>query len=479
MQQMRCQILVIGSGPGGAVTADELARRGHDVLLAEQGPDTRMSVVPPYSSAEMDLRYRNAGLTPFFGRGRVTLAEARCLGGGSEVNSGFFHRTPPEILAQWREQSGINDLTEDALSGYFDDIARSLQVTELQETEDRVSLRLKLGSDRLGWVSQQIPRWVSSHRDAAGRWHSRRNGMSATFLASAMAAGCRVVAGLEIVSLSLEGDRAVAAHGFLLDGYRRGDRATIRFDHVFVCAGATATPLLLRRSGLRRNIGNSLMVHPMVRAIAHFDDETSEPDFGVPVRQVMEFKPHLTLGCSVSTTPHLSLWMTGQNPELLQQQAKRLAVFYALVTSSTLGTVRSLPRLPEPVVRYHLQKSDYASLARGLRLLVQLLFAAGARRLYLPLRSCPVLDRAEQLDAHLAHFAKEAPEVTAIHAFGSVPMAADAQRGAVDANGLVFDTTNVYVNDASMLPGYTGVNPQGTIMAMAKRNLSRFGSTGS
>ena len=33
---------------------------------------------------------------------------------------------------------------------------------------------------------------------------------------------------------------------------------------------------------------------------------------------------------------------------------------------------------------------------------------------------------------------------------------------------------NIYVNDASMLPTPTGVNPQGIIMALAKRNVDKF-----
>ena len=34
----RCEVLVVGSGPGGAVVAKELAERGHDVILLEEGP---------------------------------------------------------------------------------------------------------------------------------------------------------------------------------------------------------------------------------------------------------------------------------------------------------------------------------------------------------------------------------------------------------------------------------------------------------
>jgi choline dehydrogenase-like flavoprotein len=37
--------------------------------------------------------------------------------------------------------------------------------------------------------------------------------------------------------------------------------------------------------------------------------------------------------------------------------------------------------------------------------------------------------------------------------------------------------TNVWVNDASLLPTAPGVNPQGTVMALSIRNARRFAAT--
>jgi choline dehydrogenase-like flavoprotein len=45
---------------------------------------------------------------------------------------------------------------------------------------------------------------------------------------------------------------------------------------------------------------------------------------------------------------------------------------------------------------------------------------------------------------------------------------------ATDSHGLVNGTSNVYVNDASLLPDAPGVNPQASVMAVAIRNVRRF-----
>ena len=58
-----------------------------------------------------------------------------------------------------------------------------------------------------------------------------------------------------------------------------------------------------------------------------------------------------------------------------------------------------------------------------------------------------------------------------IHLFSSVPMGERRDRCALDSFGKVAGTDGLYVADGSMLPTSTTVNPQGTIMAIARRNV--------
>jgi len=99
---LRCEIAVVGSGPGGAITACLLAEAGRDVLLIEEGPNLGLESCLPFSIDEMAQKYRNGGLTSTLGRVKVQYVEGRCVGGGSEINSGLYHRTPLDILEKWR-----------------------------------------------------------------------------------------------------------------------------------------------------------------------------------------------------------------------------------------------------------------------------------------------------------------------------------------------------------------------------------------
>jgi choline dehydrogenase-like flavoprotein len=61
-----------------------------------------------------------------------------------------------------------------------------------------------------------------------------------------------------------------------------------------------------------------------------------------------------------------------------------------------------------------------------------------------------------------------------VHLCSSVPLGELDGYSASDSYGRVHGATNVWVNDASLLPTAPGVNPQATVMAFAIRNARHF-----
>jgi choline dehydrogenase-like flavoprotein len=53
-------------------------------------------------------------------------------------------------------------------------------------------------------------------------------------------------------------------------------------------------------------------------------------------------------------------------------------------------------------------------------------------------------------------------------------MGEDRSKCAVDSFGRIHGLKNLFVNDASLLCTAPGVNPQGSIMALARRNTLKF-----
>ncbi|MGA2661712.1 MAG: GMC oxidoreductase, partial [Verrucomicrobiota bacterium] len=61
-----------------------------------------------------------------------------------------------------------------------------------------------------------------------------------------------------------------------------------------------------------------------------------------------------------------------------------------------------------------------------------------------------------------------------VHLFSSCPMGEDQHVCATDSFGRVHGFDHLFVNDASLLCTAPGVNPQGSIMALARRNVIHF-----
>ena len=115
-------------------------------------------------------------------------------------------------------------------------------------------------------------------------------------------------------------------------------------------------------------------------------------------------------------------------------------------------------------------EADAANLQRGVSLLSELLFAAGAKRILLPFHGAPELASADDA-RHLLDRTIPAKgwEVVTVHMMGTARMGHDRTQAVTDAFGTVYDADRLLVTDASLFPTPIGVNPMETIMALATR----------
>ena len=471
-ESIRCQVAVLGSGPGGAVTAAALSSRGLDVVMVEEGPHLRLDSCPPFSLEEMRQKYRCGGLNPALGAPKIPLVEACCVGGGSEINSGLYHRTPPDILQLWRDRFGVRHLEESDLLPHFEACEAALSVQLNPGRQPAPSIKMKMGAERLGWKTVELPRWFKYSQEPApdGTIRGHRRSMTETFIPSAVAAGCRVLAGVRAKKLA-----RARAH-WQVQAVRNGQPFTIDAEAVFVCCGAVETPALLRRSGIKKNIGNTLALAPMIKVAAVFEDEVNSAYADIPAQQVKEFSPGITLGCSISSLPYLALAMT-DHPDAridLNRMWRRMSIYYATIVGPNTGLVRNLPLSRAPLVRYSLGVEQMQTLSTALQHLCRLLFATGAMELYPSIAGMPVLRSEADLSKIPSELPRTHTSLTTVHLFSSCPMGQALDTAAADSFGQVHGYANLFVNDASMLCTGPGVNPQGSIMAIARRNALHF-----
>jgi len=460
------EVLVVGSGAGGAVTAARLAAAGRRVVVVEEGPWLDPDAHEPFSLAEMVDKYRHQGACAALGNPGIAFAEGRCVGGSTEINSGLYHRLPEELAAHWRRRFGIVDFEERLLARYADEVERLLTVSHLPGPPPRSSAVLEDGAGKLGWRATEFAR-VFAYPDGRGV----KQTMARTLIPAALGHGAEVLPDTRITRLVRAGRRVTGVTGRrrLPDGSVEPFAA--RADHVVVCAGAIQTPALLQRSGLRRGVGTGLKFHPTVKVAARFDGPLDHDE--VPVHRVTEFAPQLTIGGSASRRGHVALAIADAASDDMREALahwEETFVYYAAIRSTGSGRVLALPGVPDPVVTYRLTEGDMSRLARGLVHLGEVLLAAGATHLYPSISGGPVARRRADLGRWWDAFTRARANLMTVHLTSTMRMSEDPRLAAADSHGRVHGTENLVVNDASLLPDAPGVNPQAAIMMLALRN---------
>ena len=168
----------------------------------------------------------------------------------------------------------------------------------------------------------------------------------------------------------------------------------------------------------------------------------------------------------------LAVPFSGPRHAELMLQYRHVAQFGLMVSDTSRGRVltgRLARRAGRPLVRYDLNAHDTATVHRGIVRLARLLFAAGARRVMVPVGRVPELRDGDT--GPLERLRPQAGELKlmAFHPLGTARAAARAADGVLDGDLQVHGVRGLHVCDGSAVPTALGVNPQLTIMALATR----------
>lgn len=472
--RLSADVLVIGSGAGGATVAETMSAAGRSVIILEEGPFVPADQAPGEMSEAFLRLWRGAGLTVALGRPPISYAEGRCVGGSTEINSAIFQRAPEAALEEAARQYRIEGFGPAALAPHYDWSAATLTAGQAPPPLGQASEVLRRGAAAMGWSVKELERAHRPEDDpcllSAG---GDRQSMTRRLLPGILGRNVRLIAECRVAKLRLKGGRVVGVDAAATDVQGRRHRVSVEAGLIFLCAGAIHTPALLQASGIHRNVGDRLGMHPTIRALAAFDERIDAQRSRLPLYAVTEFMPVQRIGGSIFTPATFGMALS-ENWDARRGMIgdfRNAGIYYGMIRPEGRGSVRKLPSLGDPLVRYSLTDADRARIGDILDKLIDLLFAAGAKAVHPGIAGHPGIRR----DAHRPGQAggwgdlKRAGLMT-IHLFGTCPPGEDAGRTATDSFGRVWGVENLIVADASQIPDPIGVNPQATVMAMARRN---------
>ena len=243
MRLKETDIVIVGSGPGGATLARELARaeNGPRVLLLERGRDWRKSRLYGTYPGAMLYTEKASFLTTAEG---LSIVRPLMLGGATSM----YCACAADPLPWWQKAYGID------LAAYAAQTREELGIAPLPaELRGAASTRIAAAAAELGqeWFAQD--KFMSPARANAfscgatcmlgcrcgAKWNA------AGYVDEALAAGCELWTGARVEAVIIEDGQALG-----LSGSVGRESFVVKAKKVIISAGGIGSARILQRSGL-------------------------------------------------------------------------------------------------------------------------------------------------------------------------------------------------------------------------------------
>ncbi|MFO0724954.1 MAG: GMC family oxidoreductase [Myxococcota bacterium] len=478
-QDLLAEVVIVGSGAGGAVVAKILAEAGVDVIVLEEGPYVPDYVYERYRPTETLRKIgREAGTTAVLGLGDtpvITVMAGRAVGGSSIMTGGVCFRVPEHVHHQWVKERGLNELDLAAMAPAFESAEIESSVAEVPVSMQSVSTRRFVdGASKLGIPVKPMRRntdgCIGHARCNFGCPVGAKKSVDKTYLPKAIDKGARVYASMRVDRITEAHGRATGVEGKILG---TDLRFRVRAQKVVVAAGSIHSPLLLKKTGFRgRAVGRHLTLHPGFRVVARFKDEVFGWKGALQSAYVDAFEQQDITLTSLFLPPNvLAAGLPGVGKVFADRvhDLRYLGLFGGMVHDDDGGVVHPFIGR-EPLITYRLSARNKQSMIRGIQILAETYLAAGAIEVYPPFFGMAPIRHASEVKRvlHEGLSAKKMECVT-FHPLGTCRIARDTSEGVVDAWGRAFELPGVILADGSVFPTSLGVNSQLPIMAMATR----------
>ncbi|RTL54196.1 MAG: GMC family oxidoreductase [Rhodocyclaceae bacterium] len=481
--QLTADAVIVGSGAGGAIAAYELASKGKKVVVLEAGPYVPSEKFSEMMAVGMGTLYQDHG-GQNNSYGDIAILQGACVGGSTVVNAALCFRTPDYYLKLWGKEFGLTNLTTKVMTPYFEKVEKNLQIRQNAPHETSVGADLiNAGIRKLGLPPGIAKRNVKNCGLTgfcfAGCKTDRKQSMLVTYLPWAVAKGATIYSDTRAVKVLTDNGKANGILAEVIDPANGQKKADVRVDApiVILAAGPVQTPILLMKSGLANSsgqVGKNFACHPTMSLTAEFDKEVD--DFHGATHSLYMDKYTLPeeggylLLNAVQDPVEASFQVepgTGKPYVAYMSRYRNTIRLITLIHDKNVGEV--VWKDGAKSINYTVDDHDFEAMKKGLKTNARILFASGAKKVWIPSSQRQAIESESQIDAVIDGLKNEPARYryTSFHPQGTCRMGADPKRTVVNPKGETHDVKNLYVADASLLPTSIGYNPSETVYALA------------
>jgi choline dehydrogenase-like flavoprotein len=494
---LEADVVIVGSGAGGGVSAEILALSGLKVIIVEEGAlksskDFKMREADAYPTLYQESAARKTRDKA------INILQGRTVGGSTTVNWTSSFRTPTPTLEFWQKHYGLRDYTAEAMAPWFLMMEQRLNVSTWLTPPNENNDLLRRGAAQLGIPAAAIM------RNVRGCWNlgycgmgcptNAKQSMLVTTIPSALNHGATLVTRARAQRLVFKGDNVdhLEVHALDASGLAASGKVlTLRAKHFVVSGGAINSPGLLMRSNAPNPhglLGARTFLHPTVVS-ASVHEQRVDGYAGAP--QTI-YSDHFLetqaidgpIGYKIEAPPMHPLLMSttlagfGQNHADTMRQFPHAHTLLALLRdgfhADAKGGTVALNGEGAPVLDYPISPFVWDGVRRALLSMAEIQFAAGAKKVL------PVHEKAQFYTSwseakkaiNELEYKSHITRVVSAHVMGGCTMSDDQRLGVVASNGRYHNIGNLSVHDGSLFPTSIGANPQLSIYGLTSRLAS-------
>lgn len=476
-------VVVVGSGAGGAVCAHRLRKLGKSVVLIEEGSYWKPEQFSTDMWVAMKMLYRDNGMRAMTGRMVIPTMQARCVGGTTVINSAICFRLPDEILDEWVEQEKLKGLSPGVLKPIFDEIEQFLNIKP--ESEEVLGMNNKLmdkACKALGWRGERIYRNSKGCKGCgvcmSGCVEGAKMSMDRSYVPAFVEIGGELYTDCRVEKILVENGKTIGVCGVFIDpqGLKESEKTLeVRAKATVLSCGTMGTPVLLQKNNLANSsglVGRNLCNHTATGMTGLFEDTVCAWDGVNQGYCCDEFRKEgfmIEVFWAPPDVIGIRVPGFGVKHKNLMAKLKHIAGFGAMIRAKSTGRVIAPKKGWSPTIIYNMSKQDAKLMQKAMKATADLLFAAGAKKVMPGIYKVP----SELHDASETQLIADADlgptdfNPIGNHPMGTCRMSELKGKGVVNSYGETHDVKNLFIADASIFPNSPGVNPQVTIMALA------------
>ena len=465
-------VIIIGSGVGGAISANRILQKGNSVKLLEAGSffSSKDSV-----AESLVMNYWNAGIIPLFGPFTCPFGQAKVFGGGSIINGALIWNLPIQIRKKWAYELPESVFNSPDWNKTEKKINYELGVTEQYSGVDNSNQASKLLAQEaykqninVTSVSRATNNCKNSNRCGSGCPLNAKNSVDLIYLKPNPL--------LNIETNSIASKIKKFKQGWTVE-YINKKKKYINGKKVIIAAGATESANILKKSRLSANAGKYFQFHINFKILAKFKSSINSENATILTHQIQEYlEDGILMMSSNHNKTYLALALAHLSPIDFVKYMKlsdNIGEYTVQIKPDVEASIKSL--FGQTFGFWKWNNESFVRSKLGIEILAKLLLDAGAEEIILPLKNNKnIISDKKELQDCLKNCAQNELIGISVHGMSACKMGNFSETSVVDLNGQVWNNKNLYVFDSSILPSNIGESPQGTILTTIDLLLQKW-----